>query len=588
MLRLDRAAAIGLLDRLPHRLRLGIGVHQHGAVHVAGGAADDLDQRGRRAQKADLVGVQDGDQRHLGKVQPFAQQVHADQHVVLAGAQVAQQLHALDRLHLRVQVSHAQPDLGQIGRQILRHALGEGGDQAALAGFDAGADLPVQVVDLALARPDVNLRIDQPGRPDHLLGHAVGQRQLQPSRRGGNEQHAADHRLELVVGEGTVVERRRQAEAVLHQRLLARAVTLEHAADLRQGDVRFVDDGQKALGEKVDQNPRALTGLAAAQVPGVVLDAGAVAHLLHHLQVVLGAGRKALRLHHAVGGAQLGQPCLQLLADRGGGGADALLRHDEVLGRIDGAVVQLADRGAVQRIDAADALHLVTEKLDADRLLRVGRKDLQHVAAHPERGAIQHGVVALVLHGHQIAQQPAQIEGVAQPHLQAHIAKVARIAQPVDARHGAHHDRVAPLDQRGGGRQAHALDLFVDRRVLLDIQVAGGDVRLRLVVVVVGHEVLDRVLREEVRELAKELRGQRLVVRQDHCGPLTRLHDLGHGEGLARSGDPLQGVEPAVAGQTRDDRFGGLLLIAGRLERRVDGEPIHGCISHVWQGLTHP
>ena len=36
---------------------------------------------------------------------------------------------------------------------------------------DALADLAEQVVDLALRRPDLDLRIDQAGRPDDLLDH---------------------------------------------------------------------------------------------------------------------------------------------------------------------------------------------------------------------------------------------------------------------------------------------------------------------------------------------------------------------------------------------------------------------------------
>src|SRR3954469_10783012 len=60
---------------------------------------------------------------------------------------------------------------------------------------------------------------------------------------------------------------------------------------------------------------------------------------------------------------------------------------------------------------------------------------------------------------------------------------------------------------------AEAVDLLVDRGVLLDVQVLRGDVRLGLVVVVVGDEVLDGVLREELAELVAELRRERLVVR---------------------------------------------------------------------------
>jgi hypothetical protein len=45
---------------------------------------------------------------------------------------------------------------------------------------------------------------------------------------------------------------------------------------------------------------------------------------------------------------------------------------------------------------------------------------------------------------------------------------------------------------------AEAIDLVVDRGVLLDVEVLGRDVGLGLVVVVVGDEVLDRVVGEEV------------------------------------------------------------------------------------------
>jgi hypothetical protein len=60
------------------------------AVEVARGPADGLDQAALGAQKAFLVGVQNGHQRHLGNVQPLAQQVDAHQHVERAQAQVAQ------------------------------------------------------------------------------------------------------------------------------------------------------------------------------------------------------------------------------------------------------------------------------------------------------------------------------------------------------------------------------------------------------------------------------------------------------------------------------------------------------------------
>ncbi len=73
------------------------------------------------------------------------------------------------------------------------------------------------------------------------------------------------------------------------------------------------------------------------------------------------------------------------------------------------------------------------------------------------------------------------------------------------------HDDVAPGEQRVGRRVPQPLDLVVDRGVLLDVGVRLRDVRLGLVVVVVGDEVLDRVVGQQLAELVGQLRGQRLV-----------------------------------------------------------------------------
>ena len=105
-------------------------------------------------------------------------------------------------------------------------------------------------------------------------------------------------------------------------------------------------------------------------------------------------------------------------------------------------------------------------------------------------------------------------------------------------RHGRDDDHVAPLEQGVGRGVAEAVDLVVPRRVLLDVRVAPGQVRLGLVVVEVADEVLDRVLREELAELGVELRGERLVVREDQ-GRLVVVGDRpGEGGGLARAVAP--------------------------------------------------
>ena len=91
------------------------------------------------------------------------------------------------------------------------------------------------------------------------------------------------------------------------------------------------------------------------------------------------------------------------------------------------------------------------------------------------------------------------------------------------------------LEERARGSVAQLVDLLVDVGVLGDVGVGARDVRLGLVVVVVGDEVLDRVLGEELLELGAELRGERPVGRQDQRRPLPALDDVRHGERLAAS-----------------------------------------------------
>ena len=104
---------------------------------------------------------------------------------------------------------------------------------------------------------------------------------------------------------------------------------------------------------------------------------------------------------------------------------------------------------------------------------------------------------------------------------------------------------------------AHAVDLLVDRAFLLDVGVGARHVGFGLVVVVVGDEVLDRVVGEEALELAVELGGQRLVGGEHECRPLRRRDHLRHGVGLARAGDAEQHLAALVfrdAGDELGDR----------------------------------
>ena len=188
-------------------------------------------------------------------------------------------------------------------------------------------------------------------------------------------------------------------------------------------------------------------------------------------------------------------------------------------GRVDVQVVALGEQLAGQRVDLGDPLDLVAEELDPDDPIVRGRADLERVAADPEAGALERLVVALVLQIDQMAQDGVAAVLAAAAQAQDGRPVVDRRPEAVDAADAGDDDHVPPLEQGVGRGMAQLVDLVVPARVLLDVRVRPGQVRLGLVVVEVADEVLDGVVREELAELGVELGGERLVVGQHERGP---------------------------------------------------------------------
>ena len=140
----------------------------------------------------------------------------------------------------------------------------------------------------------------------------------------------------------------------------------------------------------------------------------------------------------------------------------------------------------------------------------------------------------------QTPQQGALIQQIAAIHMQDHAQIGGGIAQAVDRRYGRNNDRVRTLEQRLGRRQSHLLDMVVDRSILLDKGIRGGNIGLRLVIVVVGNEIFYRVVRKELAKLTIQLGGQGLVRSHDDGRTLHLLNHVGDGKGLARAGDTQQ------------------------------------------------
>ena len=352
VLALNSPTSIGFVDRALHRSGNPVGVQDRPAIQMARGTPDRLDERPVAAQESFLVGIKNRHQRHLGHIQPLAQQIDADEYIELAQPKPAHNLHALDSVDVGVHVAHTNAHLLQIVREIFRHALGQRRHQHALAFPFSQTDLVQQIIDLPLHRTNFQDRIKQTRRPDHLLDHhTFRQLQLELARRGRHV-HEPGHQLhELIKNQRSIVECTRQPEAVIDQRKLPRTIAVVHTTDLRKRDMRLVDHHEIVVGEVIQQTGRTFSRLTSADMARIILDAGTGTDLRQHFQIEICALIESLRFQQLSLQAKLCQAFAEFLADRHTRALDRRAIRDEMLRRIDRHPLQRRDRLAGERID---------------------------------------------------------------------------------------------------------------------------------------------------------------------------------------------------------------------------------------------
>ncbi len=239
--------------------------------------------------------------------------------------------------------------------------------------------------------------------------------------------------------------------------------------------------------------------------------------------------------------------------------------EDRELGKLPALLL----RHRVELRDRAERLPLEDDPMD-------GLARPHHVyctAAHPEASAAQLHVVPGVLHPDQLLEKRLPADLLADPERDHGRGVVLGGAKAVDAAHRRDHEHVPPREERLGRPMPEPVDLLVDRRVLLDVEIDLGNVCLGLVVVVVADEVLHGARREEGPEFAHELGGERLVRADDEGRSLEAGDRVRHREGLPAAGDAEQRHELLSPLDPADDLFDRGRLVALRNHVGSEVEP---------------
>ena len=319
--------------------------------------------------------------------------------------------------------------------------------------------------------------------------------------------------LKFVEGEGAVVGGGWEAESVLDKRFLAGMVPAKHGPDLGEGDVAFVDEAEEIVREIVDEGEGTLAWLAAVEVSGIILHSGAIAHLLYHLHVVFHPLFQAFRFKVLAFRFEIGKLLYQVLLDLGHGLCAFLLGGDKVLGRVEVYLVQTLEDGAGYGVDEGDSVNLVPKEFYSYRVVRSAQENVHRVPAYPEAAALEIRLRAIVEGIYKLVQEAGHAHGLALLDGDRLVVEIVRIAYAVEAADRAYDYDVPPPGHQCRCRaDAEFIDLVVDGKVLFNIGIRNGDVGFRLIVIVIGNEILYGIVREKRFEFSVQLRGQGFVV----------------------------------------------------------------------------
>ena len=285
---------------------------------------------------------------------------------------------------------------------------------------------------------------------------------------------------------------------MLHKHFLARTVTGVHGAYLRQRNVRFVNHQQKIIREIIYQRKRRFARLAPCQMSRIVFDAGAVAHFVHHFQIVVCALLKALSLQQLVMLIQVFQPFFQFNLYVLHRAFQILARSYIVRRRKNCHMRALRQHFTGQHVNFQYAVYLVVKHFYAHGFFVItGRNNFNNITTYAECTALKSNIVAVILNFHQLAQNSLTVNNLPRPQRKHHIVVFLRCAQAINARHTGNNNYITAFKQRAGGRVAQFINLVVNGSVLFNISIALRNIGFRLIIIVVRYKIFNRVIREE-------------------------------------------------------------------------------------------
>ena len=156
-------------------------------------------------------------------------------------------------------------------------------------------------------------------------------------------------------------------------------------------------------------------------------------------------------------------------------------------------------------------------------------------------------IVAVIIDIDELFQQLSAPDHVADAQVQRCLTIILGTAKTINTGDRCHNYHIAAAKERTRRRQPQPVDLFVDLGIFFNVGIRARNIRFRLIVIVVGDKIFDRVIGKELAELAVKLGGERLVMGHDQGRLLHGFDDFGHGKGVVDKESTRAGEEGLCA-----------------------------------------
>ena len=276
------------------------------------------------------------------------------------------------------------------------------------------------------------------------------------------------------------------------------------------------------------------SGRQPRQMSGIILNPRAESRLPEHLNIEVCPLCDPLGFQKLILAFEVFHSLFQFLLNLFRSRQNLLHRHHVMRSRKNRDKIQGLFNFPCKNVNLRDPVHLIPEKLYPVRIIRgIGRENLHHISPYPEGTPVKIHLISLILDINQLPENLIPVTLCPLPQIQYQLLIIRGTSQTVYTGNTGHNNHIPALHQRSCGRKPQLIDLVIDRGILGNVGVRGRDVGFRLVIVIVGDEILYGIVREKFLELAVELCRQGLVMGNNQCWFIQLLDDICHREGFS-------------------------------------------------------